>query len=58
MHVLVTGGSGDIGSAICRQLFTEGHRVAIHCHRAKKRAVALAKDLGGLAVQADTFFCN
>ena len=53
MRVLVTGGSGDIGSEICRQLASEGHEVAIHFHRAKKRANALAKDLGGMAVQAD-----
>lgn len=53
MHVLVTGGSGDIGSVICRQLVTEGHQVAIHFHQAKKRASTLAKDLGGVAVQAD-----
>lgn len=53
MHILVTGGSGDIGSEICRQLAAEGHQVAIHCHRAKKRASLLATDIGGVVVQAD-----
>ncbi|MHB1249019.1 MAG: SDR family NAD(P)-dependent oxidoreductase, partial [Polaromonas sp.] len=33
-HALVTGGSGGIGSAICRQLAAGGCHVLIHAHHA------------------------
>ncbi len=29
MHVLVTGGTGFIGSALCKQLFQDGHRITV-----------------------------
>jgi NAD(P)-dependent dehydrogenase (short-subunit alcohol dehydrogenase family) len=43
-RVLVTGGSGGIGSALCRQLATAGCRpiVGYHCNRAAAAAVAEA----------------
>ncbi|HYA08243.1 MAG TPA: SDR family oxidoreductase [Gaiellaceae bacterium] len=48
--VLVTGGSGGIGSACVRAFAAEGARVAVHYHRGRERAEALAAELGGLPV--------
>lgn len=55
---LVTGGSGGIGSAICRRLSADGATVVIHCHAHLDAANALAEELrarGGRALvrQAD-----
>ena len=48
--VLVTGGSGGIGSACVRAFAAEGARVAIHHHTGRDRADALSAELGGLPV--------
>jgi 3-oxoacyl-[acyl-carrier protein] reductase len=51
-RVLVTGGSGDIGGAICRRLAREGWHVIVHAHRHRERAEALVGELqrkGGAA---------
>jgi 3-oxoacyl-[acyl-carrier protein] reductase len=45
--VLVTGASGGIGAACARAFAREGARVAIHYHRGRERAEALAAELGG-----------
>jgi 3-oxoacyl-[acyl-carrier protein] reductase len=50
---LVTGASGGIGSAVARELAAEGARVALHYHRNRDAAEALASELGGVALQAD-----
>ena len=50
---LVTGASGGIGSAVARELAAEGARVALHYHRNREAAEALAEELGGVALQAD-----
>jgi 3-oxoacyl-[acyl-carrier protein] reductase len=50
---LVTGASGGIGSAVARELAKEGARVAVHYHRNRDAAEALAGELGGVALQAD-----
>ena len=50
---LVTGGAVRIGAAICRALAAEGARVVIHYRRSKMEAVALAKEIGGFAMQSD-----
>jgi len=48
--VLVTGGSGGIGSACVRAFAAEGARVAIHYNTGRDRADALSAELGGLPV--------
>jgi 3-oxoacyl-[acyl-carrier protein] reductase len=45
--VLVTGASGGIGAATARAFAAEGSRVAVHYHRGRERAEALASELGG-----------
>lgn len=56
-HALVTGGSGGIGSAICRQLAAQGCHVLIHAHRGVDAARALAHDISaqGGSAQALVF---
>ena len=51
--VLVTGGSGGIGSAICKTLADEGYFVWVHYHQARETAESLAKEIGGQAIGAD-----
>ncbi len=53
-RVLVTGASGGIGAATARAFASEGARVAVHYHRGRERADALAADLdGAVRAQAD-----
>ncbi|MGH8123597.1 MAG: 3-oxoacyl-ACP reductase FabG [Rudaea sp.] len=56
-HALVTGGSGDIGGAICRALAAQGHRVYIHANTNADRAQALVDEIQskGGAAQVVTF---
>ena len=52
--VLVTGASGGIGAACARAFAAEGARVALHYHRGRDRAEALAAELSGsVLMQAD-----
>ena len=51
--VLVTGGSGGIGAATVRAFAAEGARVAVHYHRNRAAAEALAGDTGGVALGTD-----
>ena len=51
-RALVTGGSGDIGGAICRQLATDGCHVIVHANANVTRAesvVAQIREAGGSA---------
>jgi 3-oxoacyl-[acyl-carrier protein] reductase len=51
-RALVTGGSGDIGGAICRALGRDGLRVIVHANGNRDRAeavVAAIRDAGGEA---------
>jgi 3-oxoacyl-[acyl-carrier protein] reductase len=51
-RALVTGGSGAIGSALCRRLAREGHYVYVHCHRGTAVAAALVREITGAGGQA------
>jgi 3-oxoacyl-[acyl-carrier protein] reductase len=52
--VLVTGASGGIGAACARAFGVEGARLALHYHRGRERAEALAAELPeSVLLQAD-----
>ena len=57
--VLITGGAGGIGTALCKAFAREGCGVAVHYHSKKEKAEQLAADLRNqygvraIAVQAD-----
>lgn len=51
--VLITGASRGIGAATARAFAQKGDRVIINYKTNREKADALAKELGGLAVQAD-----
>jgi 3-oxoacyl-[acyl-carrier protein] reductase len=53
-RVLVTGASGGIGAACARIFAAEGSLLALHWHRGRERAEALAAELDGATLlQAD-----
>ncbi len=45
IRALVTGGSGDIGSAVCRRLVADGHYVIAHAATNPARAKSLVAEL-------------
>jgi len=55
-RALVTGGSGDIGAAICRRLAQSGHQVYVHAHRAHDRAAAVVQEITASGQQAEALF--
>jgi len=52
-RALVTGGSGAIGSAICRRLAADGFDVIVHANRHAEAAERLAAEIGGCATSFD-----
>ncbi len=52
--VLVTGGSGELGSAICCALAREGAKVAIHYHHDAANAERLASEINAQGGEAMT----
>jgi len=52
-RVLVTGGSGGIGSACAREFAAEGAHVLVHYRNGRDRAEAVASEIGGDLVRAD-----
>ena len=51
-RALVTGGSGDIGAAICRALARDGLEVIVHGHARLERAQAVAQEIRAAGGQA------
>ena len=56
-YALVTGGSGEIGQAICRRLATDGYHIIIHANHNLEKARLLARQLvkDGCSAQAVQF---
>ena len=52
MRALVTGGSGELGAAICRRLAAAGHFVYIHAHSHGELAEDLASQLNSAGLHA------
>jgi len=44
-RALVTGGSGDLGAALCQALAADGHHVLVHANRQADRAVAVVQSI-------------
>ena len=53
-RALVTGGSGDIGGAICRKLAADGLHVIVHANANRERADAVAKEIRDAGGSAET----
>ena len=51
--VLVTGGAGGIGEAICHAFASEGCKVIIHYHESSENAKKIASEIDGFAIKAD-----
>jgi len=51
--VLVTGGSGAVGSAVVRRFVSDGYKVAFTFRRNEEGATALAEETGALAFRAE-----
>ena len=52
-RILVTGAAKRVGAALAEALAARGARLALHCHRSRKEAAALAKRLGAVVLTAD-----
>ena len=52
---LVTGGSGELGSAISRALAADGHQVAVHCNSQRDKADAVVNGIAASGGQARAY---
>ena len=52
-RALVTGGSGDIGAAICRALAAEGLHICVHGHQRMERARAVVDSIAAKGGSAE-----
>jgi len=52
-RALVTGGSGDLGGAICRQLAADGLHVIVHANANRARADAVVDAIGAAGSSAE-----
>ena len=58
-YVLVTGGTGGIGAAVCREFAENGWNVAVHYHHQKEKAAALCRQLQEeWLIQAQPFYAD
>ena len=55
---LVTGGSGGIGSEICRVLAEDGWQVAVCYKNGRAAAEALVSELKERGLYAEVFYCD
>jgi len=55
-RALVTGGSGGLGTAICRHLAQSGHHVYVHAHHSREHAEAQVRELRAAGFSAETLF--
>lgn len=53
-RALITGGSGDIGSAICRKLATQGIHTIVHANTNRLKAQAVVEDIISAGGSAET----
>ena len=53
-RALVTGGSGELGAAICRRLARDGHHVFVHARRHAEAAAKLAAEITATGGRAET----
>ncbi len=53
-RALVTGGSGDLGGAICKRLAADGLHVIVHANGNLARAAAVVADIQALGGSAET----
>lgn len=51
--VIVSGGAGGIGSAICRRFAAAGYQVIIGYNRSREKAEKLCEEIGGRALWVD-----
>lgn len=57
-RALVTGGSGDIGAAICMQLAETGYHVIVHANSKPERAERVAEEIRDSGGSAETVVFN
>ena len=55
-RALVTGGSGEIGAAICRRLAKAGMHVIIHANRSRELAESLCREISESGASAETVY--